>query len=246
VKGYPRGRVCVACDESECPARWVTQVMVMLLSSVRGCQCTLLPGFHHHIRNAGGVDRTTRRPRTHNPEIREVHYRWHPWYGCRVSVIHVVERRAATIYQCSLEDSDDSRTFEIPQWMCDDHADRLARSFREGPGSADACLRNASGLAGSRCGASWIQRLSGTSSAIISNAYSPASAPSRASASRKSCKRNQLTEVFRLTALGLQVAMRLWKSMVSLEEFSLGTKAIRAIIPACPSQPPPASLRALI
>jgi len=28
---------------------WVTRVMVLLLSSVRGCQSTLLPGSHHHV-----------------------------------------------------------------------------------------------------------------------------------------------------------------------------------------------------
>jgi len=61
----------------------------------------------------------TRRSHTHNPEIREVLYRWHPLYGRRVGVIQILEKPVTTIYRCRLEGSDDSRTCEIPQWMCD-------------------------------------------------------------------------------------------------------------------------------
>lgn len=73
----------------------------------------------HRASDARGARCTTRRSHTHNPEIREVLYRWHPLYGRRVGVMQILEKPGTTIYRCSFEGSDDSRTCEIPQWMCD-------------------------------------------------------------------------------------------------------------------------------
>lgn len=62
---------------------------------------------------------TTRRFDTHNTEIREVRYPWHPWYGRQVVVFDTVRKQGMPICRCSLEPADGNRSVEVPEWMFD-------------------------------------------------------------------------------------------------------------------------------
>lgn len=119
MRGFPRRRACGAfharnARRGEKPVFHSTRPLLGV-----SCRSTFHRAFGIRDSDAAGAHCTTQRSHTHNPEVREVLYRWHPLCGRRVGVIQILERPGTTIYRCSLDGSDDSRTCEIPQWMFD-------------------------------------------------------------------------------------------------------------------------------
>src|SRR5262249_696305 len=62
---------------------------------------------------------TTEGSNTHKTEIREVHYRWHPWYGRQVVVRGIRHRRGGVALNCRAGDDGASPVLEVPEWMFD-------------------------------------------------------------------------------------------------------------------------------
>jgi hypothetical protein len=55
----------------------------------------------------------------HGTEVRELLYRWHPWFGLRVGVHESIKRPDGVVFRCELEVSEANRWLEIPAWMFD-------------------------------------------------------------------------------------------------------------------------------
>lgn len=68
-------------------------------------------------RDAFGPHGTSRQSNTHSTELREIRYPWHPWYGCPVWIHEALVKAGQAVYRCSLEQNQEARLFEIPQWM---------------------------------------------------------------------------------------------------------------------------------
>jgi hypothetical protein len=62
---------------------------------------------------------TTEGLNNHKTEIREVHYRWHPWYGRQVVVRGIRHRRGGVALNCRADDDGASPVLEVPEWMFD-------------------------------------------------------------------------------------------------------------------------------
>jgi hypothetical protein len=62
---------------------------------------------------------TTEGSNTHKTEIREVHYRWHPWHGRQVVVRGIRHRRGGVALNCRADDDGASPVLEVPEWMFD-------------------------------------------------------------------------------------------------------------------------------
>src|ERR1700739_4691956 len=62
---------------------------------------------------------TTKLENTHGPEIRELLYPWHPWFGLRVAVHEAIVKSDGVVFRCSLSGSEGGRWLEIPAWMFD-------------------------------------------------------------------------------------------------------------------------------
>jgi hypothetical protein len=69
------------------------------------------------VRRADDGHCTTPQQDAHITEQREVLYRWHPWYGRKVSIVAAMARGGAALFRCRTEDS--SRALDVPQWMFD-------------------------------------------------------------------------------------------------------------------------------
>jgi transposase InsO family protein len=46
-------------------------------------------------------------------------YRWHPWFGLRVSIHKAVDKADGVVFRCSLNGTDADRRLEVPAWMFD-------------------------------------------------------------------------------------------------------------------------------
>ncbi|MGH7926517.1 MAG: hypothetical protein ACREQV_01820, partial [Candidatus Binatia bacterium] len=51
--------------------------------------------------------------------MREVRYRWHPWYGREVFILGAVTKGDTVVLRCVLEQGVVARPLEVPQWMFD-------------------------------------------------------------------------------------------------------------------------------
>jgi len=69
----------------------------------------------------GGCDRrgTTRQLNTHITESREVCYPWHPWYARSVWIYETLVKNGQAVFRCGIEENQEARRLEIPQWMFD-------------------------------------------------------------------------------------------------------------------------------
>jgi hypothetical protein len=71
------------------------------------------------VRHEAGRRCTTRVENTHGTEIRELLYRWHPWFSFRVCVHEAIDKSDGVILRCNLSGSDADRWLEVPAWMFD-------------------------------------------------------------------------------------------------------------------------------
>ncbi|MGY3079213.1 hypothetical protein ACVWZZ_005621 [Bradyrhizobium sp. LM6.10] len=77
---------------------------------------------------------TTRFENAHRTVLREVLYRYHPWFGCRVCVHGAVDKAGDVAFRCTLDGSQADRWLEVPAWMfdrtaCPDAEPLTARPF---------------------------------------------------------------------------------------------------------------------
>src|SRR5437588_7433745 len=63
-------------------------------------------------------DTTSRQHKTHNTQVREVVYAWHPWCGQKGLICEPVSRHEP-VFRCRVQHGKDARLLEIPQWMFD-------------------------------------------------------------------------------------------------------------------------------
>jgi len=56
---------------------------------------------------------------THKTRIREVRYRWHPWYGQPVCVRTEARRGGSVVLRCVRDELNWLASLEIPEWMFD-------------------------------------------------------------------------------------------------------------------------------
>jgi hypothetical protein len=96
------------------------------LASPRSCHpnrtCPLLDApqaFPLPVRDESGPHDTSRVQDTHKTSDREVHYRWHPWYGQQVHVQVEARRRGGVILHFVQGEVNRSPALEIPEWMFD-------------------------------------------------------------------------------------------------------------------------------
>ena len=68
---------------------------------------------------AGGGHCTTRFENAHRTVLREVLYRYHPWFGRRVYVHGAVDKADDVVFRCALDGSQADRRLEVPAWMFD-------------------------------------------------------------------------------------------------------------------------------
>ena len=61
---------------------------------------------------------TTTQQKTHGTEL-EVCYRWHPWFGRRVTLIRTLQKQAIDAVQVELEQDGRTWSVELPSWMLD-------------------------------------------------------------------------------------------------------------------------------
>ena len=69
--------------------------------------------------SVGGRDCTTKQRNTHKIDVREIRYRFHPWYGRRALVETVRVRNGPVMFRCRIDDDRGFPILEIPQWMFD-------------------------------------------------------------------------------------------------------------------------------
>lgn len=67
----------------------------------------------------GGPGCTSERQSTHNTDVREVRYRWHPWYRRQVRVQAARGRKGLPVVRCTPLDGPRFPGLEIPHWMFD-------------------------------------------------------------------------------------------------------------------------------
>jgi hypothetical protein len=70
---------------------------------------------------------TSRQRNTHNIELREVRYPWHPWHARTVAVHEALTRNGRAVCRCGVDENPRGRLLEIPQWMFDSVACRRMR-----------------------------------------------------------------------------------------------------------------------
>ena len=119
-QGCPRRRAGVACDER------TTDAVGNPFSSLRlpsGSPAARRSRTHRASSRPAccAVDAccTNRQRNAHVTESRVVLYPWHPWHGLAVVIVGAVGTGQHARYRCVLEHADDSRSFEVPQWMFD-------------------------------------------------------------------------------------------------------------------------------
>jgi len=81
---------------------------------------------------------TTQQHNTHNRDLREICYSWHPWHGRSVWVHATLVKRGRAVAHCSLEDVQTSRVLEVPLWMLDVAACCKTRVSKPGFASAQS------------------------------------------------------------------------------------------------------------
>src|SRR6516165_2505232 len=57
---------------------------------------------------------TSRQRNTHNLELREVRYPWHPWHACAVAVHEAFTRNGRAVCRGSVDGKPGARLLEIP------------------------------------------------------------------------------------------------------------------------------------
>ncbi len=62
-------------------------------------------------------DGRSRQPNTHNTELREVRYPFHPWFGRAVAVYEVLVKQGHSVCRCGLEEERNRLSREVPTWM---------------------------------------------------------------------------------------------------------------------------------
>src|SRR5215470_8806772 len=67
--------------------------------------------------SACGARCTSPQRNTHISERRTVHYPWHPWRDRSVFIDGGVERNGGVIVRCHVEETQQWRALEIPEWM---------------------------------------------------------------------------------------------------------------------------------
>ena len=75
------------------------------------------PGCDRQGSNADGGHCTTTFENAHRTVLREVLYRYHPWFGRRVCVHGTVDKADDVAFRCSLDGSRADRWLEVPAWM---------------------------------------------------------------------------------------------------------------------------------
>jgi hypothetical protein len=75
------------------------------------------PGSPWLAPGACACDGTIKRPNTHNTDVLEVRYPWHPWYGRQVLVQTVRGRNGLQVIRCAPLERPRCPGLEIPQWM---------------------------------------------------------------------------------------------------------------------------------
>src|SRR3954468_23539272 len=81
-------------------------------SASGSCQSTIGP-------DAAGPCCTTRVENAHGTVVREVLYRWHPWFGLDVHVHAASTKSDGAYFRCTLNGADGARWRELPAWMFD-------------------------------------------------------------------------------------------------------------------------------
>ena len=70
--------------------------------------------------SSGASDRcTTTFKNAHETVFRELHYRWHPWFGLQVAIHEAVDKADGVVFRCALNGSAADRWLEVPAWMFD-------------------------------------------------------------------------------------------------------------------------------
>ena len=69
------------------------------------------------LRYVGAPHCTTRLENTHGTELREVLYRYHPWFGREVCVHGVVAKCGGAYFRCTVAGGHGERWLEVPVWM---------------------------------------------------------------------------------------------------------------------------------
>jgi len=82
---------------------------------------------------------TTKLENAHGTEFREVLYRWHPWFGLRVTVHEAVSRSDGIVFRCTLTGGR-GRQLELPAWMFDRAACRDLFPLSTTPHATKAAL----------------------------------------------------------------------------------------------------------
>ena len=75
-------------------------------------------GISLHTNHLPEADATSRQHKTHNTQVREVVYAWHPWCGQKGLICEPVSRHEP-VFRCRVQHGKDVRLLEIPQWMFD-------------------------------------------------------------------------------------------------------------------------------
>jgi len=81
------------------------------------------PGVDSPARCAAESRCTTERWSTHNTDVLEVRYPWHPWYGRQVRVRAVRTRNGPPVVRCTILGEPLFPVQEIPRWMFEPAAD---------------------------------------------------------------------------------------------------------------------------
>jgi hypothetical protein len=76
-----------------------------------------VPAAVHPSPNAHVADLTSPQRNTHISERRTVHYPWHPWRDRSVFIDGGVEKNGRVIFRCHVEETQQWRALEIPDWM---------------------------------------------------------------------------------------------------------------------------------
>src|SRR3954464_11437622 len=69
--------------------------------------------------NAACLRCTTRLENAHGTVVREVLYRWHPWFGLAVHVHAAATKSDGVHFRCTLNGAEGARWQELPAWMVD-------------------------------------------------------------------------------------------------------------------------------
>jgi hypothetical protein len=77
------------------------------------------PASGSRATGAAGRGCTTRQLKTHNSDLHEVFYPWHPWSRRTVIVVTSVSRDGRDVFRCQIAEDERCRALELPSWMFD-------------------------------------------------------------------------------------------------------------------------------